>query len=57
MYCCRDVRVKTNITFSDNQTVLQYKLHSFYMFDREKTDESLDPDQDNITTLNIPFLV
>ncbi|XP_062502833.1 lysosome membrane protein 2-like isoform X1 [Corticium candelabrum] len=55
-YVYRDVRVKTNITFSDNQTVLQYKLHSFYMFDREKTDESLDPDQDNITTLNIPFL-
>ena len=51
----RESRVKSNLTWNENETVVHYDLNVTYTF--EPSMSSGDPKHDKIYTLNIPFYV
>jgi hypothetical protein len=55
-YYYREVKVKSDIWFNENDTVLQYRMNTSYVFERSLTPSHLDPDTDLVTNLNVPFM-
>ncbi|XP_031567524.1 lysosome membrane protein 2-like [Actinia tenebrosa] len=56
-YSYREFLDKKNITFDSERTKVSYNEEKTYVFDKELSCPSCDPFKDNITTINIPYVI